>query len=118
MQIAGTAVGVPVQISGSFAAPAMAVAPLGAVQAAAQSAAGLPVGLAQDVLGNNSALGKAASLLGIGNGGDVCPAALALGRFDQPGPPAPAAMAPAALGGNPAQAPSGPKNLLNSLFGQ
>ncbi len=53
------------------------------------------------------------------NTGDMCPAALTLGRLGKPGPaaPAPVSAAPATNGTTPA-APSGPKNLLNLLNGQ
>ena len=116
VQVAGTNVGVPVEVGGSFEAPTTSVAPLGAFQEAAKSAVGLPVGLAQTVLGNNSILGRAANMLGIGNGGDVCPVALNLGRLGQPGPAAsPMAAAPTASS-IVAPALSGPKNLLDSLF--
>ncbi len=118
LQVAGTDVGVPVGVDGSFTAPTTRVAPLGAIQEAAKSAVGLPVGLAQQVLGNNSLLGRAASALGIGNGGDVCQVALNLGRLGQPGPAAPPMPAAPSVGSEIAPALSGPKNLLNTLFGK
>ena len=115
MQIAGTGVGIPVEIGGSFAAPTTTVAPQGALQAAGKNAPGLPVSLAQEVLGDSSFLGKVASTLGIGNGGDACPAALSLGRLGQSGPAAPP-MTKASSATAPAV--GGPKNLLNSLLGK
>jgi uncharacterized protein involved in outer membrane biogenesis len=120
MRVAGTNVSLPVEVGGSFNAPTTSIAPSNAVQAASKSAAGLSGGVAQQVLGGNSFLGKAASLLGIGNAsgdGDVCPAALSLGRLGQPGPTAPPmTTAPAAGAATPGA--SGPKSLLNGLLGQ
>jgi len=116
LQFVGTQVGFPVEIGGTFEAPSTGIAPLSAVKSAAQSALGLPVDLAQRVLGDNSILGDAASALGIGgSSGDVCPAALALGRLGQPGPAAPP-MAKAPVSGIGAAITSGPKNLLNELL--
>jgi hypothetical protein len=110
-----------VEVGGSFNAPTTSIAPAGAVQAAAQSAAGLLAGTPQQGQEKNSFLGKAASLLGIAIGGssegDVCPAALSLGRLGQPGPAAPA-MSTAPASGTATPAPSGPKSLLNGLLGQ
>jgi uncharacterized protein involved in outer membrane biogenesis len=115
MRVGGTDVSIPVEVGGSFTAPTTSLAPLRAVQAAGQTAVGLPVSLAQQVLGNNSFLGKAASLLGIGNAGDACPVALSLGRLGQPGPAAP----PMRTAPSGAAAPaSGPQNLLNTLLGK
>ncbi len=59
---------------------------------------------------------RAANLTQPQAGSDVCPAALTLGRFGQPGPTAlPMTSAlPATVPGP----PGGPKNLLNSLLGQ
>jgi uncharacterized protein involved in outer membrane biogenesis len=115
--VAGTEIGIPVEVGGSFAAPTTTVAPANAVVAAGKAAAGLQVNGAQQALGNNSFLGKAESMLGIGASGDVCPAALSLGRLGQPGPAAPpVTKAPASQGAAPAL--SGPQNLLNSLFGK
>jgi hypothetical protein len=90
---------------------------LSALKSAAQSAIGLPVDLAQRVLGTNNVLAQAANAIGIGgSSGDVCPAALALGRLGQPGPAAPPPAAPA--GGIGSAVLSGPKNLLNTLLGK
>jgi AsmA protein len=115
LQIAGNAVGLPVEIGGTFAAPTTGVAPLAAVQDAAKTALGLPVSLVQQVVGNNTVLNNIATKLGVNAGGDVCPAALALGRLGQPGP----AAAPLPAAGSTGAAPSsGPKNLLNLLFGK
>jgi uncharacterized protein involved in outer membrane biogenesis len=115
MQIAGTGVGIPVEIGGSFAAPTTAAAPQEAVQAAGKNALGLPVSPAQEVLGDSSFLGKVASTLGIGNGGDACPAALSLGRLGQSGAAAP----PTTKTDSPTvPATGGPENLLNSLLGK
>jgi AsmA protein len=117
LDFAGTEVGVPVRIGGSFSAPTTSVAPASAVQAAAQAAIGLPLNIAQETLGANTIFGKAASMLGAGQPGDVCPAALSLGRLGQPGPSAPPVSA------NPASTPAqgklnGPRNLLDTLFGK
>ncbi len=114
LQVAGTQVGIPVQIGGTFEAPAASVAPAGALQDAAKSAVSLPVSLAQQVLGHNPALANAAGQLGLANN-DVCPAALALGRLGKPGPAAPPVAAPAAPGAAPS---TGPRNLLNAIFGK
>jgi AsmA protein len=54
------------------------------------------------------------------NGGDICPAALNLGRFGHPGPAAAAMMTQApsvGASGAVATPPGGPKNLLNGLLG-
>ncbi len=120
LQLIGTTLGVPVLISGSFENPVTQVAPVHTVTQAAQSAAGLPVNLTQRIFGNVPILGKAANALGLGTGPDVCPAALALGRLGQPGPAAPPPMtnAPTAAAPGAAPAQTGPKNLLNSLFGK
>jgi len=116
LQFVGTQVGFPVEVGGTFEAPSTGVAPLSALKSAAQSALGLPVDLAQRVLGDNSILGDAANALGIGgSSGDVCPAALALGRLGQPGPAAPP-MTAAPAGGIGSAIISGPKNLLNELL--
>jgi AsmA protein len=118
MRVAGTDVGVPVEIGGSFLAPATTVPKLSAVQVAASGAAGLSAGLAQPGSGNNSILGRAENLLGIGdprNAGDACPAALSLGRLGQPGPAAPP-MGKAGAPGGTAPALRGPQNLLNTLL--
>jgi AsmA protein len=117
LQFIGTQVGVPVEVGGTFEAPTTRVAPLSALKSAAQSAIGLPVDLAQRVLGTNNVLAQAANAIGIGgSSGDVCPAALALGRLGQPGPAAPPPAAPA--GGIGSAVLSGPKNLLNTLLGK
>lgn len=115
MQMEGGYIGVPVEISGSFAAPTTKIAPLSAVQAAAQNAAGLQAGLAQQLQNNPSFLGQVARSLGIGSGGDVCPAALSLAQLGQPGPAA-APMTAAPATGFPPQ--NGPQNLLNTLMGK
>ncbi len=82
--------GQPVMIGGSFAAPTMALAPAGSPQAV------------------------------WANGGDICPAALNLGRLGQPGPAAAemAHLRPAAASGAATAPPGGPKNLLNGMFNQ
>jgi AsmA protein len=117
LQFIGTQVGVPVMIGGTFEAPTTGVAPLSTLKSAAQTAVGLPVDVAQDVFGTNNVLSRAANKLGIGGtSGDVCPTALALGRLGQPGPAAPPMAAPS--GGIGSAVISGPKNLLNSLFGK
>ena len=112
MRVSGTNVSVPVEVGGRFNAPTTSIAPAGAVQAASQSAAGLLASAAQQGQEKNSFLGKAASLLGIAIGGssegDVCPAALSLGRLGQPGPAAPA-MSTAPLRGPPRRRLAGPK---------
>ncbi len=112
----GNQIGVPVEISGSFNHPQTGLAPVGAIQDAAKSALGLPVNLAQQIIGNNSVLNQIASTLGVG--GDVCPAALSLGRLGQPGPAAAPMPAADDHGGALGKALSAPKNLLNSLFGK
>jgi hypothetical protein len=48
----------------------------------------------------------------------VCPVALNLGRLGQPGPAAPPMPATPSVGSEIAPALSGPKNLLNTLFGK
>jgi uncharacterized protein involved in outer membrane biogenesis len=115
-RVAGASIGVPVQLGGSFEAPTTSVAPLGALKGTAQSAAGVPINLAQQVFGSGSALGQAAGILGIGDSGDVCPAALNLGRMGQAGPSAPAISSPP-LGASLPKL-TGPKNLLNALLGK
>ncbi|GLR66192.1 hypothetical protein GCM10010909_08710 [Acidocella aquatica] len=82
--------GRPVMIGGNFASPTTAIAPAGGTQEAHV------------------------------NEGDVCPAALNLGRLGQPGPAAAPMMhtQPAAAPGAATPQPGGPKNLLNGLFGQ
>jgi AsmA protein len=112
LQVIGNNIGVPVEIGGTFANPTTSVAPLGALQEAAKTALGLPVTLAQQVVGSGTVLGNIVGALG-GGSSDACPAALALGRLGNPGP------APAAVTQTEGLAPkiiSGPKNLLNSLF--
>ncbi len=114
LRVAGNAIGVPVQIGGTFGAPTTSIAPLAAVQDAAKSAAGLTMTLAQKIPGGGTLLGDIANSLGYQNPSDVCPAALALGRLGKPGPAAkPETTATPA--GNSAP-PSGPKSLLDSLF--
>jgi len=117
LQFIGTQVGVPVMIGGTFEAPTTGVAPLSTLKSAAQTAVGLPVDVAQDLFGTNNVLSRAANTLGIGGtSGDVCPAALALGRLGQPGPAAPPMAAPS--GGIGSAVLSGPRNLLNTLLGK
>lgn len=118
LKLANTKAGVPVEIGGSFEAPIISVASLSALQAAAKRPGGSPVNLTQQVLDNNSILGQLASTFGIGNGGDVCPAALKLGRLGESGPAAPPMAAAPAGTGVSAPAVNAPKNLLNSLFGK
>lgn len=121
MRVAGTDIGVPVEIGGSFAAPATAVPPLSAIQAAAAGAAGLSTSLAQPETANNSIFGKAESLLGIGAAkatGDACPAALSLARLGQPGPAAPPMGKAAETSSGTPPPPPGPQNLLNTLLGK
>lgn len=110
----GNQIGVPVEIAGSFSHPTTQVAPVSALHDAAKSALGLPVNLAQQVVGGNKLLGAIVNTLGLG-GDDVCPAALALARLGQPGPAA-AMPAVAPPGGAVGKVISGPQNLLNSLF--
>jgi AsmA protein len=115
MQVAGTEISLPVQITGSFGAPKTTLAPADAVQAAGKDAAGLTLSLAQRALGSNTLLGKAAGLLGLSPSIDTCPAALSLARLGQPGPDAPP------MHGLPATSTptaNGPVNLLNALMGK
>jgi AsmA protein len=112
LQVIGNGIGVPVEVSGTFANPTTSVAPLGALQEAAKTALGLPVSLAQQVVGSGTVLGNIVGALG-GGGGDTCPTALSLGRLGNPGPE-PAAITPTQ--GLAPRIISGPKNLLNSLF--
>jgi AsmA protein len=118
VRVAGDAIGVPVQIGGTFADPTTSVAPLAAVAGAAKTAVGLTVSIAEAVPGGGSLLGGIANRLGIGASPDVCPAALALGRLGNPGP---AAAPETATNSARTSAPAltgGPKNLLNALFGK
>jgi AsmA protein len=118
MQLIGNQIGVPVEIGGTFAAPVTGVAPFGALQDAARTAVGLPLNLAQEVVGGGGFLGKVASTLGVSQP-DVCPVALNLGRLGQPGPAAPPPFASASSSnGIIPTITSGPKSLLNSLFGK
>ncbi len=121
LRLGGNQLSVPVQIGGNFRQPSYAVAGINSLQAAGQAATGLAAtGLANPAgNGGNSLLGNIAAAVGLGGAasGDVCPAALALGRLGQPGPAAPAsAGAPASLG-LPAIT-AGPRSLLNALFGK
>jgi AsmA protein len=123
LRVAGADLGVPVQIGGTFDNPTTTLATISALQEAGKAAVGLPVTIVQKAANSNGFLGQVVNGLGlngvIGNGAqpDPCPAALALGRLGQPGPApeAPVADTPAAAGAKP---PSGPQNLLNSLFGK
>jgi AsmA protein len=119
VRVAGDAIGVPVQIGGTFADPTTSVAPLAAVAGAAKSAVGLTVSLAEAVPVGGSLLGGIVNRLGIGTTPpDVCPAALALARLGNPGPAtAPETAANSADATTPAPS-GGPKNLLNALFGK
>jgi AsmA protein len=112
----GNQIGVPVEIGGTFNDPTTNIAPIGAVQDAAKSAIGLPVNLAQQIIGNNTVLNDIASTLGVDGSGDVCPAALALGRLGQPGPAAAPLPATNNINGVAGKVLSGPRNLLDSLF--
>lgn len=116
VQTAGTEIGVPVQITGSFGAPHSGLAPEDALAAAGKDAAGLSLSLAQRLLGK-SIVGVAAAS-GVMAKTDVCPAALALARLGQPGPPAPPMLTAQTLGSTPAIGIGGPKNLLNALLGK
>jgi AsmA protein len=122
LRVAGADLGVPVQIGGTFTNPTTGVAPLSALQEAGKAAIGLPITIVQKAANSNGLLGQVVNGLGLGgvvNTGpqpDICPAALALGRLGQPGPgPAAPASASSTTGTKP---PSGPQNLLNSLFGK
>jgi AsmA protein len=118
MQLIGNQVGVPVEIGGTFSDPSTGVAPFGALRDAARTAVGLPLNLAQEVVGGGGFLGQVASTLGVSQP-DVCPVALNLGRLGQPGPAAPPPVAAAAsANGLIPTISSGPKSLLNSLFGK
>jgi len=118
LQVAGTEIGVPVEVGGTFLQPTTSVAPFGALKAAAKTAVGLPVDVAQQVFGENSIIGQAATKLGLGSGGDVCPAALSLGRLGQAGPAVPPMPRSPATNGIAAPILNAPRNLLNSLFGK
>jgi AsmA protein len=123
LRVAGADFGIPVQIGGTFTNPTTAVAPMSALQQAAKSALGLPVTIVQTAENNTGVLGQVVGALGLGKvigagpAPDVCPAALDLGRLGQPGP-APAAPSTPQPGTTPAKTPSGPQNLLNTLFGK
>ncbi len=116
LRIAGSPLGVPVQISGTFAAPAYSVATLATVRAAAGAATGLAATLINQVGGSQTLLGNIASAVGLGTP-DICPDALALARLGQPGPAAPPPTN-ISSGGIITPLTNGPKNLLNSLFGK
>jgi AsmA protein len=118
LRVAGTELGLPVKIGGSFANPTTSIAPLAAVQGAAQSAVGLTIALSQDVPVGGPLFGSIASKLGINNAVDVCPAALALGRLGNPGPAAEPQSANQQGSGNAAAPMSAPKSLLNAIFGK
>jgi AsmA protein len=123
LRIAGATLGVPVEIGGTFENPTTSIATTDALKTAAKSALGLPVTIVQQAAQGHGFLGQVASVLGIGPATpvvalpDVCPTALALGRLGVPGP-APAAASAAAAQPGAAPAPSGPQNLMNSLFGK
>jgi AsmA protein len=118
LRVAGNVIGVPVKIGGTFADPTASVAPLAAVQEAAKTAVGLAVSLAEDVPGANTLLGKFVSSTGSATTGDVCPAALSLARLGKPGPEAAAEPTSASAGANASMPVTGPKSLLNALFGK
>jgi AsmA protein len=111
LRLAGTPESVPVAVTGSFEDPRESVDPSDAVNAAADAASGLAKSLVSSLGGVGWVAGKTPA------GPDVCPAALSLGRLGQPGPAAPppenTALMPDA-----APALSGPKSLLNALFGK
>jgi AsmA protein len=113
LRVGQTTVGVPVALNGSFSQPATALASPGAVQ---QAAAAAP-GLANPAENSHSLLGQVASAMGIGQTGDVCPFALQSGRLGQPGPSAGPAFTATPGSPTPAATSSGPKSLLNALFG-
>jgi AsmA protein len=118
LRVAGSEIGVPVKIGGTFADPTTSVAPLAAVQEAAKTAVGLTASLAEDVPGARSLLGKIESTFGPASTGDVCPAALSLARLGKPGPAAPPAAAASSAGANGGPPNTGPKSLLNALLGK
>ncbi len=113
LRLAGTPESVPVEVTGSFVNPQESVAPTDAVNAAAGAASGLAKSLV-------SSLSSVGGLTGSASGGpapDVCPAALNLGRLGQAGPAAPPPVTSTSVSGQ-APAISGPKSLLNALFGK
>jgi AsmA protein len=116
LRIAGSPVGVPVQVGGTFAAPAYSVASLATVRAAASAATGLAATIINQVGGSQTLLGNIASAVGLGTP-DICPDALSLARLGQPGPAAPPPTN-SSSGGIITPITNGPKNLLNSLFGK
>jgi uncharacterized protein involved in outer membrane biogenesis len=116
LRIAGSPVGVPVQVGGTFAAPTYSVASLATVRAAASAATGLAATLVNQIGGSQTLLGNIASAVGLGTP-DICPDALSLARLGQPGPAAPPPTN-VSSGGIIAPITNGPKNLLNSLFGK
>jgi len=118
IRVAGNAIGIPVEIGGTFSDPTASVAPLAAVQGAAKTAVGLTESLAEDVPGASRLLGKIDNKFGSASTGDVCPAALSLARLGKPGPAAPPESAAASAGADGAAPNTGPKTLLNALFGK
>jgi AsmA protein len=117
LRVAGNQIGVPVKIGGTFADPTTSVAPLAAVQEAAKTAVGLTVSLAEEVPGAGSLLGKIENTIGPTSTADVCPAALSLARLGKPGPAAPLESTGGSRGSGGAPV-TGPKSLLNALFGK
>jgi len=118
LRVDGNEIGVPVKVGGTFSDPTTSVAELAAVQDAAKTAIGLTVSLADEVPGAGSLLGKIERTIGPASPGAVCPAALSLARLGKPGPAAPLespAAPTSAIGGT---VNTGPKSLLNSLFGK
>jgi AsmA protein len=113
LRLAGTPESVPVEVTGSFVNPQESVAPADAVNAAAGAATGLAKSLVSRLSGAGNLTGEAAPA----PAPDVCPAALNLGRLGQPGPAAPPPDNATPVTGQ-APAISGPKSLLNALFGK
>jgi hypothetical protein len=118
LRVAGNQIGVPVKIGGTFSDPTASVAPLAAVQEAAKTAVGLTVSLADEMPGAGSLLGKIENTISPAGAGDVCPAALSLARLGKPGPAASPETKAASAGANGGPANTGPKSLLNALFGK
>jgi AsmA protein len=113
LRIAEHTAGIPVQIDGTFHHQTTSLASLAALQSAAAAAPGLLGPSAE----SSSMLGNIVNALGLDDSGDVCPAALALGRLGQPGPAAPPSVT-TTPGRTAEPTQRGPKSLLDSLFGK
>jgi AsmA protein len=115
MRVVNDELGVPVQIGGSFSAPTLSVMPQVNLKTTLKDAVGLSASIAQAASNPKTLAGAIANTVVQTPPPDVCPAALALGRLGQQGPAAAAQQPSPTATASPA---SGPKSLLNILFGK